>query len=179
MATTDERVAALAERHGLSRGAVQALAEALRASRGGGAQWNHPDLGGMGQWSGGGMLQIGAMFDDQLKARVRATLEALAETGDLDAAHDPGRDDAEARTAGAWWPAELGAPSSTGAQNAMRYACFPDRRRLVVEREGRTTIYDTGTRRLTGFAQAQGPAQTLSFSGPDGPVTLDALTALA
>ena len=29
-----------------------------------------------------------------------------------------------------WWPADLGDPSTSGAQNDMRYAFFPDERRL-------------------------------------------------
>ena len=167
----EDRIAAIAARHGLSVGAVGALDEALRRGLGGGGQWSHPDLGGMGQWSGGGMLQIGDMFNDGLKARVRAALDDLARTPPAAAT-----DSALGTPApGAWWPDDLGQPASTGAQNAMRYACFPDRRRLVVERDGRTTLYDTGSRRLTGFAQAQGRDQTLTVSGPDGPATLDDL----
>lgn len=177
MAVTGDGMAAVAERHGLSADAVRTLAEALRAG-GGAAQWNHPDLGGMGQWSGGGMLQIGDMFNDALKARIRAALEELAAS-----AQHGGLGDHEgaqgARTPGGWWPATLGVPSSTGAQNAMRYARFPDRRRLVVEQDGRIVVYDTGAHRLTAFAQEQGPGQRLTFGGPDGPVTVDDLTIVA
>lgn len=172
MAGPDDGIAAIAERHGLSAGAVQALAEALHAGRGDGAQWSHPDLGGMGQWSGGGMLQIGDMFNDALKARIRAALKALA-TGEHGRASEK---DGILRTQDNWWPAKFGTPSATGAQNAMRYACFPDRKRLVVEQDGRTTFYDTGAHRLTGFAQAQGQGGRLTFSGPDGPVSVDELT---
>jgi hypothetical protein len=32
----------------------------------------------------------------------------------------------------AWWPAELGNPSSTGGQNDLRYAYFPQSRRLAI-----------------------------------------------
>lgn len=175
MAGPDDGIAAIAERHGLSAGAVRALAEALHAGRGGGAQWSHPDLGGMGQWSGSGMLQIGDMFNDALKARVRAVLEELAAGERCDAPTEDGL----VRTQDGWWPAKFGTPSATGAQNAMRYACFPDRKRLVVEQDGRTTVYDTGAHRLTGFAQAQGQGGGLAFSGPDGPVSVDALTIVA
>ena len=159
-----DTVEALARRHGLSRGAVQALADALAAGGGTAAQWNHPDLGGMGQWSGG-MLQIGAMFDHGLKARVAAAIEDLARAVG-------GAASAGARAPGAWWPDELGEPAASGAQNAMRYACFPERRRLAVERDGSVTVYDTGRHRLTGFSQAQGGGEPLRFSGPDGTVTL-------
>jgi hypothetical protein len=43
----------------MSTDAVRAILEA--ASGGGMAQFNYPDLGGMGQWSSGGMLMIGDM----------------------------------------------------------------------------------------------------------------------
>jgi hypothetical protein len=169
---TANSVDALARRHGLSVAAVQALADALAAGGGASAQWNNPDLGGMGQWSGGGMLQIGAMFDHDLKARVAATLEDLAHAGRVTGS--PG-----ARAPGVWWPDGLGEPAASGAQNAMRYACFPDQRRLAVERDGMITVYDTGRHRLTGFAQAQGGGRTLLFSGSDGTVTLDDLAVVA
>ena len=29
-----------------------------------------------------------------------------------------------------WWPKDLGEPSSTGSQNDMTYAVFPDKHRL-------------------------------------------------
>ena len=163
-------VTQIAERHGLSAEAVRVLAEALRTGHGS-AQWSHPDLGGMGQWSGGGMLQIGDMFNDALKARVRAVLEELASRPNAG-------DHPVARTPDEWWPAAFGIPSSRGTQNTMRYACFPDRKRLVIEQDGQITIYDTGAHKLTGFAQAQGLAQRLTFNGPDGPVTLDELAVI-
>jgi hypothetical protein len=74
-----------------------------------------------------------------------------------------------------WWPAELGEPSSTGAQNGMRYAFFPTTRRLLVEQGGKLTTYDTGDHRITGASQADSGTQTLAFSTEDGPVPLDTL----
>ena len=73
-----EAVAALARRHGFSPDAVWTLIEAFRAGGGRSAQWTHPDLGGPGQWLAGGLLQIGAMGDHALKARVAALLADLA-----------------------------------------------------------------------------------------------------
>lgn len=75
---SDPDLVAAAARHRLSESGVRALSEALSAGRGGGAQWSHPDLGGMGQWSPGGMIQIGDMFNHDLKARVAAAIEELA-----------------------------------------------------------------------------------------------------
>lgn len=164
----------IAARHGLSLAAVRALEDGF-ARGGGGAQWNHPDLGGMGQWSSGGMLQIGDMFNDGLKARIRAAIEDLVRAGPAPGQREGGRGRAESEEGRNWWPAGLGAPSSTGSQNDMHYACFPEARRLAVRQGGRVTVYDTGAHRLTGFAQAQDGRQRLDFSGPDGRVSLDDL----
>ena len=59
-----------ARRYETSADAVRVLLEALVASGGGMAQFNHPDLGGMGQWSSGGMIMIGDMFNNGLKNTV-------------------------------------------------------------------------------------------------------------
>jgi hypothetical protein len=70
-------VAAVAQRHGLSAGAGRALFEALVSGGGRQAQFSHPELGGMGQWSGG-MTQIGDMFNDALKAKVSAFCQEMS-----------------------------------------------------------------------------------------------------
>jgi hypothetical protein len=57
----------------------------------------------------------------------------------------------------------------------MRYACFPDRRRLVVQQGGRTTVYDTGEHRITGFSQQQSGGQSLRFTSQMGTVRLEDL----
>src|SRR4051794_4441591 len=66
-------------RHGISTDAVRMLVEALVSSGGGMAQFNHPDLGGMGQWSAGGMIMIGDMFNDDLKHRIATLCAELSE----------------------------------------------------------------------------------------------------
>ncbi len=74
-----------------------------------------------------------------------------------------------------WWPAELGQPSSAGSQNAMRYAVFPQKRRLLIEHDGKLTTYDTGDHHINGVSQRDSQGQALAFSSPDGPVRLDLL----
>jgi hypothetical protein len=67
------RIAAeVAKRHGVSIEAVEALLGALARGNRRQAQFDHPDLGGMGQWSQGGMIMVGDMFNSSLKARVDA-----------------------------------------------------------------------------------------------------------
>ena len=153
----------LAREHGISVEAVRVLQDALRRGGGRQAQFSHPELGGMGQWSGG-MTQVGAMFDTGLRDKVNAICTALA--GDAAAHPAPPRTD----TARDWWPDGLGRPSATGAQNAMRYACFPDARRVVVEQGGVVTVYDSGEHRIGGVAQQQGAGQELTFASQLGTV---------
>lgn len=69
---------AIAARHGVGPDAVRHLLDALARGHGRMAQFNHPDLGGMGQWSAGGMTMIGDMFNSGLKARVVALCDELA-----------------------------------------------------------------------------------------------------
>lgn len=175
---TETLVGDVAARHGLSRDAVRALADAL-AHRSGGAQWSHPDLGGMGQWTRGGMLQIGDMFNETLKAKVRAALADLTAGIAQDGATRP-EPAAPLQADAPWWPADLGAPAATGGQNGMDYACFPERHRLALRRNGGSAVlYDTRGKRLTGVAQSQGGTPSLTLTGPDGPVDVRDLTPLA
>ena len=67
-----------------------------------------------------------------------------------------------------WWPAGLGVPSSTGAQNNAQYAYFPALRRLAIDVHGTVTVYDTLEHRITGFAQEQSTGGSMSFHSQDG-----------
>ncbi len=73
----------------------------------------------------------------------------------------------------AWWPEGLGRPSTSGGQNDLRYAFFPEKKRLVVQRGGTTTTYDSGDHAISGVQQQGGgdPA----FSTGQGPVRLSDL----
>lgn len=74
-----QRIAAeVAQRHGFSTEAVIEMLRALSAGYGTQAQFNHFEFGGMGQWSSGGMLMIGDMFNNQLKGRVASLAQELA-----------------------------------------------------------------------------------------------------
>jgi Short C-terminal domain len=167
-----------ARRHGVGADAALALLRALAAGGGTMAQFSHPELGGMGQWSQGGMVMVGDMFDRGLAARVDALCTELAALlreiappaapGSVRAgAHPPGAGPAEA-----WWPPGLGAPATSGAQSDMRYAYFPAARRLAIRQGGRVTLHDTGGHRITGASQAQGGGQVLAFSTEEGVVRL-------
>ncbi len=157
----------LAREHGVSVGAVHVLREALRRGHGRQAQFSHPDLGGMGQWSSGGMTQVGDMFNTALRDKVAALCAALA--GEA-ANAGPSATAKTSPPTGDWWPSGLGRPSSTGSQDGMRYACFPEARRVAVEQAGVVTVYDSGEHRIGGVAQRQGATWELTFSSQLGTI---------
>ena len=156
---------ALARQHGVSQEAVRVLQQAVQRGGGHQAQFSHPELGGMGQWSSGGMTQVGDMFDTALRDKVAALCAALAQQPQAAPPHPQ-----PAAQPDDWWPEGLGAPSAAGAQNSMRYACFPDARRVAVEQAGVVTLYDTGEHRIGGVSQSQGGGQSLLFTSQLGTV---------
>ncbi len=74
-----------------------------------------------------------------------------------------------------WWPEDLGDPASSGAQNGARYAFFPQRRRLLIQRNGETTVYDSAKHRISGVSQQSGGSSSLVFTSQSGPIALDTL----
>lgn len=172
----------LAVQHDVSREGVKTVLDALR--RGGGmAQFSHTDFGGMAQWSPG-MTMVGDMFNTSMKAKLDAVATELAaylkDTPDTPSGERQGLEINFAETsrqssADRWWPAELGSPSTSGAQNATRYAVFPDKQRLVIDDHGSVSVYDTGDHQIFGVAQAQSASTSLTFTSQNGPVDLSQL----
>lgn len=69
----------LAARHGISLDAATHMLMAVANGGGTQAQFNHPEVGGMGQWSRGGMTMIGDMFNNGLKAKVDWLCQELSD----------------------------------------------------------------------------------------------------
>jgi hypothetical protein len=126
---------------------------------------------------------VGDMFNSSLKARVDGLCNELAGLLDRQPSLGPVPRQSQSQlqsdgrvslfvagsgSAGQWWPAELGDPASTGAQNDLRYAFFPGPRRLAIREDGRVRVYDTGDHRLSGFSQQQGGDQSLTFTSQFG-----------
>ena len=172
--TESELVDRLAKRHSVSPAAVQVVMTALRNGGGRMAQFSHADFGGMSQWSPG-MSMVGDMFNTQLKSKLDALCTDIAAhleqlelaSGEARAAEDRVSYRSMSRSTD-WWPSGLGRPGAVGAQNELRYAVFPETRRLVLDDHGIISIYDTGNHRIFGVAQAQSSDQTLSFTSQDG-----------
>ena len=167
----ERQVAAIAAQHGVGREVV--LLHALAAGGGAMAQFSHPELGGMGQWSQGGMVMVGDMFNHGLKARVDALCRALASA--LRGTEPVFVEAAPGVVSSGWWPAELGSPAASGTQNDLGYALFPATRRLAVRQEGRVRTFDTGEHRIGGVSQRQGSGQVLAFGSDQGEIRLESL----
>jgi hypothetical protein len=74
-----------------------------------------------------------------------------------------------------WWPADLRWPNSTGAQNGVRYAHFAQAHRLVIEVNGKVTVYDTLDHQIGGFSQQQSVGGSLSFTSQHGLIDVSRL----
>jgi hypothetical protein len=176
----ESAIADVAQRYGLSSEAVLAMLFAVHAGGGTMAQFSIPELGGSGQWMRGGMTMVGNMFDNALKARVDALCNELAQllsTATVfpasTAKPQPGF------TSANWWPADLGVPGSSGAQNDARYAVFPSTRRLAIQINGVTRVFDTGEHRIGGVQQQQGGGYgSVSFTSQLGTFDISSLAEL-
>ena len=76
----------IAERYRVSVEAARQVEQALRATGGRLAQFDHAELGGFGQWMPG-MIMIGAMGDCQLRARVQGLCDEIAAVVKIGRAH--------------------------------------------------------------------------------------------
>ena len=172
-------VSDLSHRYGVSGDAVTTLLRALIAGNGSMAQFSHPELGGMGQWSQGGMIMVGDMFNHGLKAQVDGLCSELANAlrGQSllvapvsSAVAEPGR----LQPVRAGWLVLLvaGGTRPARARPARRTTCamrsFPATRRLAIELGGRLTVYDTGDHQIGGVSQQQGSGASLTFTSQYG-----------
>ena len=71
-----------------------------------------------------------------------------------------------------WWPAELGTPASSGAQDNIGYAYFPAARRLAIQHGGQVDLYDTADHRIDGVSQQSDGVRGPTFSSDKGQVRL-------
>ncbi|MCB1770265.1 MAG: SHOCT domain-containing protein [Candidatus Competibacteraceae bacterium] len=184
----------LAQRYGVSTDAVLNMLDAVMAGNGSMAQFSHPELGGSGQWMQGGMTMVGDMFNNALKFKVDGLCSELSQLlaqslsffapasyqsqsqGSLQYANpEVSLFVAGSQSSGQWWPADLGIPSTAGAQNSVRYAWFPATRRLAIEVNGQVTIYDTLDHQISGVSQQQSGDASVTFTSQYGLVSLFSL----
>ena len=192
-------VAELSQRYGFGTDAIAHMLFAVRYGNGSMAQFSHPEFGGSGQWMQGGMIMLGDMFNNALKGRVDALCNDIAgvlarqpgllQSGSFQSQSQGGAG-YQTQTAGGypgqsslfvpdpaanWWPAELGSPSATGAQNNVKYAYFAQARRLAVDAGGEVWVYDTQDHQIGGFSQQQGGGASITFTSQLGTLNLGSL----
>ncbi|QTR54913.1 SHOCT domain-containing protein [Thiothrix unzii] len=166
----------LAQRYGVSNDAVTHMLYAVMNGNGTMAQFNHPELGGGGQWMQGGMTMVGDMFNYGLKAKVDGLCVELSNLlGGQQAVFMPVSNPTQFHGNRNWWPDELGIASTTGGQNNTRYAYFPTTCRLAVDINGQVTVYNTLDHQIGGVSQQQGGNNSMTFSSQYGNVQVDQL----
>lgn len=184
----------IAQRYQFSPDAVFSMLQSVINGNGSMAQFNHPEFGGSGQWMRGGMIMLGDMFNNYLKASVGGLCQELAnliaeqpgliQSGNFQSQQQGNQTNTSGVSlfvppaAGAsqnWWPAGLQFPNSTGAQNNVRYAYFATIHRLAIEANGHVTLYDTLDHQIGGFSQQQSIGGSISFTSQYGLVDVNSL----
>lgn len=165
-------VAQLATKYQISEQAVTSMLQAVNNGNGSMAQFNIPELGGMGQWMRGGMTMVGDMFNQGLQLRVSQLCQdlanALAQQTLIETPPPYQPNPSQQQT---WWPSDWGFPASQGGQNNSEYAFFPGMRRLAVRINGVVSLYDTSQYNIGGFSQQQ-PSGNLLMSTSQGTIGL-------
>ena len=190
------RINELANQFNVSSDAVLTLLEALVIGNSSMAQFNHPDLGGSGQWMLGGMTMVGDMFNHSLKAKVDGLCFELSNllnsqpfqpVPQSTQTQNQGYNNQSQQQSnsgfslfipgsnGNWWPDNLGIPSSVGASNNVKYAYFPGTRRLAIYINGDLTIYDTLHHNIGGVSQQQGLNGSIQFTSQYGNIDMSTL----
>ncbi|MBL8480807.1 MAG: SHOCT domain-containing protein [Rhodocyclaceae bacterium] len=191
-------VADLSQRYGVSNDAITHMLFAVLNGNGSMAQFSHPEFGGAGQWMRGGMTMVGDMFNYALKGRVDSLCSEIASvlndqpgllhSGSFQSQSQSGGGQSSSMGMGMgpstlfvpdpraqWYPAELGAPNSLGAQNNVRYAYFANAHRLAVDVGGDVWVYDTLDHQIGGFSQQQGSGGSITLTSQYGTVNLASL----
>ena len=180
----------IAQQYNVSTDAVMTLLQALVNGNKTMAQFNHPELGGSGQWMPGGMTMVGDMSNNNLKAMVDSICLKLSNLlanqpfvpDPLNGSQNIGRQQQQQAGHGVpntnnnndslsnWWPIELGVPTMTGVQNNICYAYFATQKRLAIEINGQITLFDTLEHQLSGVSQQQGGGSSITFTSQHGMV---------
>jgi hypothetical protein len=158
----------IARRYNLSPDSAVSMLVSVNHGGGTMAQFSCPELGS-GQWMRGGMTMVGDMFNYGLKATVDNLCNELSNALANNQMFAPVPQGSGGGSH--WWPGDLGSPSSSGAQNNIRYAFFPEAQRLVVERDGQVSVFNTLDHRISGVSQQQGGDSSLTFSSQYGTVS--------
>ncbi|AEI50688.1 hypothetical protein [Runella slithyformis] len=169
-----KKIQEIAEKYNVSEQTVRTLLEGLKASGGRQVQFNISELGGMGQWQGG-MVMIGDMFNNSLKAKVAELCSELAPLSQSMDEEAKGQDADIAETDRKSVEKRPSA-SFSGSQNGHQYAYYASENMLEMEQNGQVTRYSTEGYALSGVQQSQdNGGRSLRFSYPGGTVSVNDL----
>lgn len=179
----------MAAKYNLQTATVKSLLNAVISGNGTMAQFNIPELGGAGQWMKGEMIMPGDMYiNSSLSAKVGKLCNELSNLVSTRLLFEETSETAEkkqqinsefAANSGSSWPSVFGNPTASGSQNNFKYAYFAPVRRLVIEENGKQTIYDTKHHYITGISQQQGSGNSHRFTSQDGTVDLGSLAVIS
>jgi hypothetical protein len=188
-----QKINDLAQQYDVSTDAVLNLLQAVRNGNGSMAQFNHPELGGSGQWMQGGTTTVADKSNNSLKTKVDGLclelsnvlvnqpviyvpLNHQSQNQNQQQQQKGGYSDSSINGnnlgAGNWWLSDLGVPTMTGAQNDMRYAYFAEMNRLAIDINGQITIFDTLDHQISGVSQQQGASLSVTFNSQHGTIDL-------
>lgn len=163
----------IAAKYQITEATVRTLLEGLQTTSGFQVQFNSAELGGMGQWQSG-MVMIGDMFNDGLKAKVAALCAELASFVREYQAAQPEEKEKEDATVSA--PIKTIPATFSGSQNGAKYAYYAPQNVLQIEEEGKISRYSTEGLTLWGVQQSQdGTGKKLKFTHAGGTITVDDL----
>lgn len=150
----------LAQKHDVPLEAVQSLALELARTRGRAVRFDIAALGGEGRWKYGEVASVGNGFNEDLNHLVTALCMAIADalqdredTLLFDRTEAPAPSVKPANQPYRWWPAAFGDPTVEGQISGMRYACFPEQDRIVLQHNLRTRFFDTAGYRVDALMQ--------------------------
>jgi hypothetical protein len=178
----------IAAKYNLQTATVESLMNAIISGNGTMAQFNIPELGGSGQWMKGGMTMVGDMFNSSLRSTVEKLCGELSNVVSTKLLFEETTDISEKKqqinsgfsaNSDSSWPSVFGNPTASGSQNNFKYAYFAPVKRLVIEENGKQTIYDTKHHSITGISQQQGSGNSHRFTSQDGPVDLSSLAVIS
>lgn len=160
----------IANRYRLSFDSAVSMLVSVNNGGGSMAQFSCPELGS-GQWMRGGMTMVGDLFNHGLKNTVNNLCNELSNALANNQMFQPPLPGTFGGNGNNWWPGDLGSPSSSGGQNNIRYAFFPQARRLAVQRDGQVSVFDTQNHNIGGVSQQQGGNTSLTFTSQFGTVS--------
>lgn len=169
-----KKIQEIAAKYNVSEQTVRTLLDGLKMSGGRQVQFNISELGGMGQWSGG-MVMIGDMFNNGLKAKVAELCSVLAPLSQTMAEEEKKQESTASETEKT--PAKKRSSASfSGSQNGHKYTYFASENILEMEENGQVTKYSTDGYALSGVQQSQdNGGRSLRFSYPGGTVSVNDL----